>query len=523
MENVLWGESLHMLWAGPDPTPVRRSPECDAPVSQPVHGRSQVRPRDPYRQKRHGRGFNSAPAAKFGGFSLACRVHNALTMRLRHLLYPILVLLVACTATTDSTPDPESAGKPPVWEDAPTMAVTVGEGQTITIPLSASDPDGGEVTVTATAPPGIDATVIEGELSLHANYGAASAPMTVLMTDEHGDATPTEISVQVAPIGWVDYRTWTMAEGPEEREHATVLFHEETGQAFVFGGSGYYPQFVQMLDDFWRYDIASGAWSRITPTGDIPPARGSQRFAGAWGSGQGMLFGGYGANNISSNDVYSVAVENGTLRFELLEPVAEKPFARALHAFVYDAVSDRYFTFGGTAGFIYGDTWMMEVVDGKAKWTELMMPGGAPTPRYGFFYGFDEVAGRMLLFSGAQAGGADILPAADIWALDVRSDPPAWIWLTDQGPEGRRNGCAIWDPSGPRLVVFGGTPDAMTSSPGLHLFDARPGFESWTTLPLANEPDVRSSGFGFFDGNRVYLGFGNGDNGLYRDWGILGY
>ena len=74
-----------------------------------------------------------------------------------------------------------------------------------------------------------------------------------------------------------------------------------------------------------------------------------------------------------------------------------------------------------------------------------------------------------------------------------------------------------------RLFVFGGTADAMTTQQGLFVLDARPGYEAWTTLALAEEPDARSSGFGFHDGTRAYFGFGNNSVALYRDWAILGY
>ena len=38
--------------------------------------------------------------------------------------------------------------------------------------------------------------------------------------------------------------------------------------------------------------------------------------------------------------------------------------------------------------------------------------------------------------------------------------------------------------------MFGGTPDAMTSAPGLWAFDARPGAETWTELALDGVQEV---------------------------------
>ena len=65
----------------------------------------------------------------------------------------------------------------------------------------------------------------------------------------------------------------------------------------------------------------------------------------------------------------------------------------------------------------------------------------------------------------------------------------------------------------------------MTTAPGLWVFDARAGKESWTELPLMGEPPLRSSGFGFFDAatEQVWLGFGNSSTGVYPDLHALGY
>ena len=170
--------------------------------------------------------------------------------------------------------------------------------------------------------------------------------------------------------------------------------------------------------------------------------------------------------------------------------------------------------FGG-AGRVgpLGDTWTMTLDGDVATWTELA-PDDAPSARYGFFSGFDAERGRLVVFSGAQ-GFAPLDPAADTWALDLRSDPPAWHRLASGeepgSPPGRRNGVAVWDPTGSRLFVFGGTADARGSEPGLWAFDATPGAERWARVEREMSPPVRSSAFGVFDASRgrVVFGFGN--------------
>ncbi len=137
-------------------------------------------------------------------------------------------------------------------------------------------------------------------------------------------------------------------------------------------------------------------------------------------------------------------------------------------------------------------------------------------------------ASCLIVYSGAQ-GTASVDPAHDTWALDLSVTPPAWRLLDDGSgegsPPGRRNGCASFDPTGPRLFIFGGTPDAETSAPGFYVFDARPGHEKWTLLEREGEPTVRSSGIGFYDpiGARNFVGFGNTKFAGYNDLTPLEY
>src|SRR5262249_42304694 len=121
---------------------------------------------------------------------------------------------------------------------------------------------------------------------------------------------------------------------------------------------------------------------------------------------------------------------------------------------------------------IHNDVWTMKLVDGRAKWTRLDLKD-PPSPRYGFFYGYDAEDGLLVVFSGAQ--GIDPLdPAGDTWLLSVRDDSLAWRKWEGGSPRGRRNGCFVYDPAQKRLFVFGGTADKRSSIPDLCVFDVRP-------------------------------------------------
>ena len=178
------------------------------------------------------------------------------------------------------------------------------------------------------------------------------------------------------------------------------------------------------------------------------------------------------------------------------------PSKRALHTFVYDEAGERLVIFGGFGTALLNDTWIGKVDGNTATWTKLTA-SPSPSKRYGQFSGFDAQTSRLIVYSGAQ-GTQPLNPAQDTWALDLSSEPPVWSLLLDgaaQGvPAGRRNGAAVFDPSGPRLFVFGGTADAMSSEEGLWALDARKGHEAWARVDRADEPPVRSSAFGLEDG-----------------------
>lgn len=416
---------------------------------------------------------------------------------------------------------------PPQWT-APEDPLLLGQGQTRSVAFLPTDPDGDPVTIEQLeVPAGLEGEIVDDRLVLRPDYELEGPAMaTIDLSDGKGGDVELGIDLDIRALDWLENHEWSGAAGPEAREHGSVLVDRANSQIFVFHGSGYSPQFEQMLDDVWRFDVDDGTWSEVAPLGDLPPGAGSRRIAGAAGATVAYAFGGYGPPPATYGDLYRITIEDGTLRWREIEQENPPP-ARYLHSFVYDHQTDRFALFGGVASGIFGDTWTMNIEDDVAVWREVETESG-PSPRYGFFYGFDEALGRMVLFSGAQQGvvGNPVNAADDSWSLDLRADPPVWSLIDDgssaDAPPGRRNGCGVFDPTGPRLFVFGGTSDAATTQEGLFVLDTRPGKEGWTRLSISDAPDARSSGFGVFDGRSAWVGFGNG-SGLYRDWSSLGH
>jgi hypothetical protein len=433
------------------------------------------------------------------------------------------LVLAGCGDSTDSeSPKPN---QPPALAGPESLAMK--QGRAVQAALDVQDPDGDAVEVSVTPPAGIEAevspTLVLDAFADHSAKGALSIAVT--LTDARGETAQASIGAEVAELGWPERITWTTS-GPEAREHAAMIADDAGKRILMIGGSGYAPQFEQMLDDVWQFDLATKSWSEITPSGDVPLGAGSRRVAQIPGQSIAYLFGGYGPPGIIYQDLYRLDFSAGGAAFTKLEQV-NAPGARALHGLAYDPESQRLFAFAGFGAGLFGDLWSATIDANTATWTQLA-PESSPSPRYGFFYGVDGATGRVLLFSGAQSGGGNLNPARDTWMLDMRSEPPSWTLVLegeDAGvPPGRRNGCAGWDPVTPRLFVFGGTADGATTAPGLFVLDARPGKESWTELALDGAPPLRSSGVAAYDAvnDRVWVGFGN-STALFRDFAAIGY
>jgi hypothetical protein len=290
----------------------------------------------------------------------------------------------------------------------------------------------------------------------------------------------------------------------------------------VFGGSGYAP-YLDPLNDAWSFDLDSMTWSPAAMRGHVPAGGGSRRVATV-SDATAYLFGGYGFKSAPNAELFRIDIRDGSMTFTRVEQENPPP-ARLLHAFVYDGLTDRFVLFGGVGTAPLADLWTMKLHGRTAVWTQHAQ-AMAPSPRYGFFYGFDAARGRLLLFSGAQST-TSIDAARDTWVLDVRVTPMSWTLLSegDSSPPGRRNGCMVFDPHESRLYVFGGTADGRNTEPGLFVLEATPGQEQWTLLKLDGEPPLRSSGLGFYDASTQlsYMGFGNTTRDVFRDWTAIRY
>lgn len=220
------------------------------------------------------------------------------------------------------------------------------------------------------------------------------------------------------------------------------------------------------LGDTWQYPLGGGIWSEIPTIGAGPYAVGH---AGAYDPlhDQLVVFGGADA----ATQTYLQGAWR--LRFGTATPTWSRgpltgavPPPMAFASAVYDPIADALRIFGGWGGHpstVSQDVWTLWLHP-SPNWG-APLPSNAPpaTGRQGAAAAYDSQHHRMILFGGQRSWhpiGTENLN--DVWVLDLNAVPPVWSELTAAGtpPEGRGFASLVYDPSGNRVILFGGENDA---------------------------------------------------------------
>ena len=163
------------------------------------------------------------------------------------------------------------------------------------------------------------------------------------------------------------------------------------------------------------------------------------------------------------------------------------PPTRSDHAGVYDPVGDRLVIFGGTEGATrHDDVWMLSL-SATPAWSQPPVFSLRPSARSGHTAVYDPVRQRMIVF-----GGNDGSLRNDVWALSL-SGTLEWKSIEPSGtpPSARQNHTAIYDPSGDRMLVFGGNDGVQRNDVWALTLSASP---TWTLLTAAGAPPSAREG-----------------------------
>ncbi|KAA8539168.1 hypothetical protein F0562_025860 [Nyssa sinensis] len=168
---------------------------------------------------------------------------------------------------------------------------------------------------------------------------------------------------------------------------------------FIFGGRSD----RKRLGDFWVLDTDIWQWSELTSFGDLPSAR-DFAAASVIGNRKIVMYGGWDGKKWLS-DVY--VLDTISLEWMELTVSGSLPPPRCGHTATM--VEKRLLVYGGRGGGgpIMGDLWalkgLIEEENETPGWTQLKLPGQAPSPRCG--HTITSGGHYLLLFGGHGTGG----------------------------------------------------------------------------------------------------------------------
>lgn len=244
---------------------------------------------------------------------------------------------------------------------------------------------------------------------------------------------------------WSQGTNASLAELPPGRRAAGYCYDSVRHRLIVFGGFPFY------LGDLWAFDLDTGTWEEITPSGSGPTPRYGPTTIYDAANDRLVIFGGYDGT-VQRNDVYAVNL-SGSQVWTQLAPSGTPPQARSFHVAAYDAPRQRMVMFSGFNGLgMLNDTWELSLGVAPA-WTSLT-GSTPPPPRNIAAVAIDTARQRMMVFGGWDGGTYTYYN--DTWAFSLASSAGWSEVAVPSFPPARREISMIYDPIGDRLVLFGG-------------------------------------------------------------------
>lgn len=403
---------------------------------------------------------------------------------------------------------------------APQVPASIKQGSTTRIELQ---PTRSDITFRVVTVPAATEAELDGDtLVYRAGYETLGAQAVVeLEVTCEGKTQTAAIRLPVEQsLRWGTALTWAPNDGPEAREHALLFIDpRDADTLWLFGGFGFVPAQFTVINDLWKMNLVTGAWTKVETTG--APMIAGARLAPSATPGVWYLLGGQAQGQDVLNDLWRLDLTQRPVHFEKVTPNGTSP-TTTLHTVVIDAARNRLVSFGGFTGNAVSNDVDTLTLTEPMTWERQPAQPTRPAPRYGFFAAVDQE--QLIVFSGAQWPSASnpVNPIGDTWAMNLST--LTWTKVaepTDDAPA-RRNGCSALDPVRHRFFVFGGTPNASSSVPGLSMLDLSTQKAQWHRVSLANPAPVRSSCSGIYDAarRRMLFGFGN-DSGVFADFQVL--
>jgi hypothetical protein len=254
------------------------------------------------------------------------------------------------------------------------------------------------------------------------------------------------------------------------------------------------------LQGAWRlrFDTATPTWTRGPLSGPIPPPGIASTAIYDPVADAVRIFGGWGGHpSTVSQDTWTLWLHPSPNWGTPLPSNAPTATGRQGPAAAYDPVGHRMIVFGGQRSWYpigtedLNDVWVLNLGT-SPTWTPMTPTGTPPAGRSFASLVYDPSGNRVILYGGEDSNGSRF---PDVWSLSL-TGTPAWTELTPSGtpPDGRSRHGAIYDPIRDRMVMFGGSslvfPYYQADAWALSLSGA----PAWTHLSPAGTAPLRRQG-----------------------------
>ncbi|MBY0507228.1 MAG: hypothetical protein K2X03_25155 [Bryobacteraceae bacterium] len=280
---------------------------------------------------------------------------------------------------------------------------------------------------------------------------------------------------------------------PTGRVDGTIAYAPSLRRLYLFGG-----QDTETRNDLWAYSLDDRAWTRLNPSGALPPARLGHTLVWDARRSRLVLFGGQARGFFS--DVWAYDVASGA--WQQLARDDAGPSRRYGHSAILEPGRDRMvISHGFTSAGRFDDTWSFNLATNA--WQNLTPAGTKPLRRCLHHAVYDPGAGQMLLYGGC-ASGFGPCPLGDLWAFDLATN--RWTERTGaQKPPAREHYGMVFDEPRSRLVIYGGEGGGLFNDTWEY------GNGEWRTSLLANAaPPARSRHEAAFAADRATAFFFGG-------------
>lgn len=152
----------------------------------------------------------------------------------------------------------------------------------------------------------------------------------------------------ISQSSWVEINSGV---SPAARFNHGMVYLPENYSILLFGGRRN-TDYTE-LDDTWKFDLMTNTWEEIFPT-TRPPARQLSSLTYDSQSERILMFGGFGLNEVHTNDLWEFTPENNTWK-ELT--TSNSPQSRYGHSLIYRNATDNSYLFGGRTLGLNNDLW----------------------------------------------------------------------------------------------------------------------------------------------------------------------